>query len=97
MNYITVKIYNKGRLILISMKLIFKWLLKKLLTKVTFTLDSCFFKQIDKFMMGGQGFFQALGPNTLFMFQIEFVKEQRPFLMQKREKITRESGGKARG
>ena len=43
-NYITDQIYNKGPLRPICMKLIFKQLLRKLLTEVTFTLDSCFCK-----------------------------------------------------
>ena len=45
-NYIIGQIYGKGRLTPICGKLIFKQLLKKLLTEVNFTLDSCFFKQI---------------------------------------------------
>ena len=52
-NYIIDQIYNKGTLVPISMKLIFKQLLKKFFTEVTFNLDSCSSKQIDGCKLGG--------------------------------------------
>ena len=48
----TDQIYNKGRVTLICTELIFERLFKKLLRQVTFTLGSCFFKQIGGCRMG---------------------------------------------
>ena len=51
--YILDPIYNKERLKSICSKLIFKRLLKKLATEVTFAVNKNFYKQIDSSAMGG--------------------------------------------
>ena len=51
--YILDQIYNKERLKPICSKLIFKRLLRKLATEVTFTINKNFCKQTDAGTMGG--------------------------------------------
>ena len=52
-DYILDQIYNKKKLKPIYPKLIFKRLLLKLATEVTFTINNNFFKQTDGWTMGG--------------------------------------------
>ena len=52
-DYILDQIYNKKKLKPICPKLIFKRLLLKLATEVTFTINNNFFKQTDGCAMGG--------------------------------------------
>ena len=51
--YILDQIYNKERLKPICSKLIFKRLLRKLATEVTFTIYKIFYKQTDSCTIGG--------------------------------------------
>ena len=52
-DYILDQVYNKKKLKPICPKLIFKRLLLKLATEVTFTINNNFFKQTDGCTMGG--------------------------------------------
>ena len=52
-DYILDQIYNKKKLKPICRKLIFKRLLLKLATEVTFTINNNFFKQTNGCAMGG--------------------------------------------
>ena len=52
-DYVLDQIYNKKKLKPICSKLIFKHLLLKLATEVTFTVNNSFYKQTDGWAMGG--------------------------------------------
>ena len=67
-DYILDQIYNKKKLKPICSKLIFKRLLLKLATEVTFTINNNFFKQTDVCTMGGP---LSLTFSDIFMVKME--------------------------
>ena len=67
-DYILDQIYNKKKLKLVCRKLIFKRLLLKLATEVTFIINNKFFKQIDGCAMGGP---LSVTFSDIFMIKME--------------------------
>ena len=67
-DYILDQIYNKKKLKPICSKLIFKRLLLKLATEVTFTINNHFFKQTDGCTMGGP---LSVTFSDIFMIKME--------------------------
>ena len=67
-DYILDQIYNKKKLKPICSKLIFKRLLLKLATEVTFTINNNFFKQTDGCTMGGP---LSVTFSDIFMIKME--------------------------